>query len=203
MLFLTLHDRTVEIGMSSAAARAVKLGNRASISQKLRHPCADGEARSPINRTMLAQSKKCQPSTKCPIDERDNLFIISRMSRSPKRSDQARRIDVVEPGLYRLALVRNGWKVPCRIYHEDFVWWVEIDQEHSGYNVTDPFECPKIVHVHEWGEKISDRQYDWLIAIKGWAAMHDPDHPCLQPWTSMDPMNLRPLIPRRSEWTPE
>ena len=102
-----------------------------------------------------------------------------------------------------MSIVRRGWKVPCRIYYEDFLWWAEVDEEASGYNVVDPFDCPKIVRIHEWGEKISDRHYDWLVGIKPYYRQHDPTHPCLNPWTSMDPMKLRPLIPRRDGWTPE
>lgn len=100
-----------------------------------------------------------------------------------------------------MSLIRKGWKVPCRIIQEDFLWFAEVDGSRARYTVADPFDCPQIVHIHEWGEKVSDRHYGYLIGIKEWAKRHDPDHPCLNPWTSMDPMNLRPLIPRKP-WTP-
>ena len=115
---------------------------------------------------------------------------------------QNRRADIVEPGLYRMSLIRNGWKVPCRIVQGIDVWWAEVNEMVQGYHI-DPFDCPAIIRIHEWGEKVSDRQYDWLIGIKAWARQNDPTHPCLHPWTSMDPNKLRPLIPRREEWTPE
>jgi hypothetical protein len=125
------------------------------------------------------------------------------MVRSPRRSEeQARRPDIIEPGLYKLSLVRQGWKVPCQIISLDFRWLAEIDERRARYTVTDPFDCPQIVRIHEWGEKISDRQYDWLVGIKGWARQHDQDHPCLNPRTPMDPMKLRPLIPRSKQWMP-
>jgi hypothetical protein len=82
------------------------------------------------------------------------------------------------------------------------MWTGEIDGQ-TRHAVLDPFDCPLIIRIHEWGEKISDRQYDWLVGIKGWAAQHDTSHPCLNPWTSIDVTNLRPLIPRSKGWTPE
>jgi hypothetical protein len=124
------------------------------------------------------------------------------MARSERHAlGQERQVDHVDPGFYRLALVKGGWRVPCRICHEDNgfdpYWWGEIDGEANGLRVRDPFDCPVIVQIHEWGEKISDRQFDWLVAIKQWAAQHDPSHPCLHPRRRIDHMNLRPLIPRK------
>jgi hypothetical protein len=101
-----------------------------------------------------------------------------------------------------MALIRRGWKVPCRIIQKGLIWCGEVNEILQPYTVQEPFDCSIIVRIHEWGEKISDRQFDYLIGIKAWARMNSPDHPCLSPWKPIDPMNLRPLLPRSTTWTP-
>jgi len=112
---------------------------------------------------------------------------------------QARQTDIVESGLYRLSLVRGGWRVPCRILHR-FGWSAEID-ERVYEAVDDPFQCAAIRRIHDGGEKIDQETYDWLIEMKRWAEREDSSHPAINPLHPIDHMSLRPLLPREDTWT--
>jgi hypothetical protein len=120
---------------------------------------------------------------------------------SGRRHDpaQARVVDRVEPGFYRMRLARGCWRVPCRILRTDdrLYWFSVIDGfEHEPH--ASPWIAEGVSMIHTYGEKITQRQYDWLLSIKDWATVHEPDHPSLWPQRRMDPLTLRPLSPRKT-----
>jgi hypothetical protein len=103
---------------------------------------------------------------------------------------RARRIDVIEPGFFRLRLVKGGWKVPARIEFDEGTWTVTIDGE--ARSARDPYAAGAD-YVWTSGEAIEEWQYADLLDLKLWAASAEPTHPCLQPRKRMDPMTLPPV----------
>jgi hypothetical protein len=108
--------------------------------------------------------------------------------------DQRRAIWPPEPGCFRIRLAPRAWLVPCKIVHDDDGWHAIIDErEHDPH--PDPAHAPRVSDV--WtGLRISESEYDWLIAVKRQAERTDPSHPSLNPTTAIHPNRLQPLIPR-------
>jgi len=115
---------------------------------------------------------------------------------------QRRRVDVVEPGWFKLRLTKGGWQVPCRIgFDADRGWYAVIDGcPHSPND--DPWLAEGVSDIHAYGLKIDHEEYEHLLSIKVWAQVHQHDHPALWPQRRIDPAQLRPLFPRKpATWT--
>ena len=118
------------------------------------------------------------------------------MSADRRHPSQSRRVDQVEKGFYRLRLVKGGWAVPCQIARNlDGDWYAVVDGEMQSAN-PDPFLASFVGRIHSGGLRISQGEYDHLLALKTWAAVNNLDHPCLRPTWSMDVNALRPILPR-------
>jgi len=117
-------------------------------------------------------------------------------------ASQARFVDIVEPGYFRLRLVRGGWQVPCRIESTSDGWQATIDGFTHPAN-PDPWRAEGVSDIHTYGERIDAKTYSWLLSIKSWAAENNPDHPACWPRRAIDRLNLRPLYPRKPQsWEP-
>jgi hypothetical protein len=106
---------------------------------------------------------------------------------------QRRLIWPPEPGIFALRLVRGAWRAPCRIiYNDDGRWQAEIDGE-----LQEPDADPALAHmvsaIWHGGIKVDAATYQWMLAVKAHAALHDPDHPALHPRKPIDPRRLKPL----------
>ena len=108
---------------------------------------------------------------------------------------QRRVINAPAPGFYSMRLVRNGWRVPCRIVHDENGWHAIINGEVQPA-FPDPYDAPFVATLHERGLRIDQPTYDWLIALKAYAEAHEPDHPAARPLLAIDPMQLKPIMPR-------
>ena len=113
---------------------------------------------------------------------------------SPRHArDQRRAIWPPEPGTFVLGLVRGAWRVPCRIVHDDDGWHAEIDGVvHPAHR--DPALAYMVDAVWHGGTLVAQPDYDWFVAIKVWAQINDPSHPCLNPRKVIDPSLLKPIF---------
>ena len=101
---------------------------------------------------------------------------------------QSRRVWPPVDGLFfRYSLVRGGWKVPATIRFDDRGWVAVIDGEECIPH-PDPALAEGVADVWHHGTLIDQQTYDWLLAVKAWAAANHPGHPCLNP--------LKPMLPR-------
>jgi hypothetical protein len=106
--------------------------------------------------------------------------------------EQARRVDLVEPGYFKLRLVKNGWQVPAQIAREGRDWFAVLDGTALGMH-RDPFQAEQVARIHEYGTRITLCEYVRLLAQKEWSRDHAPDHPCLFPMRPVTPGTL-PLL---------
>jgi hypothetical protein len=109
-------------------------------------------------------------------------------------ASQSRLIWPPMPGYFALQLVRRGWRVPACIAHEDARWYAIIDGIARDSHI-DPAYAPDVARVWTGGLRIPRADYEWLLALKEHALVHDPDHPCLSPHKAIRPNLLRPIIP--------
>lgn len=92
-----------------------------------------------------------------------------------------------------MRLVKNGWRVPARIHHQDDGRWAaEVDEEMCEPHL-DPALAPMVAALWHGGIKIDEQTYRWLLAMKAHAIEHDPSHPALNPRKAIDPRLLKPL----------
>lgn len=115
---------------------------------------------------------------------------------SPLRHAAAQRrlIWPPEPGHFLLRLAKGAWRVPCQIHRDaDGRWHAEVDGEHHPAHA-DPAHAYMIDALWCGGIKIQKADFDWYVAMKEHARLHDPSHPSLHARTPMDPRRLRPLV---------
>lgn len=105
---------------------------------------------------------------------------------------QSRAVWPPEPGLFSLALVRGGWKVPARIVRDADGWLAEVDGETSSAH-PDPAYAPGVASLWANGLKIDEATFNYLTALREWARLHDPAHPSLHPYRPIDRLTARPL----------
>jgi hypothetical protein len=94
--------------------------------------------------------------------------------------------------LFAFRLVRDGWRVPSRIIHDEDGWHAEVDDVIYPAHA-DPVIAPMVAAVWHAGIKLSQADYEWFVAVREDARKHDPEHPALHPREPMDPRRLRPL----------
>jgi hypothetical protein len=73
-------------------------------------------------------------------------------------------------------------------------WRTTIDGTAGDWR-QDPIEAG-VDRVWYWGDAIAEYEYDYLLAVRDWAAVNAPDHPCLDPSKPIRPALLSPLPPR-------
>lgn len=116
----------------------------------------------------------------------------------------ARRIDRVEPGLYRIRLVAGGPWVAAQITIQDGMIYLSINGEPAILGITesmyfdivaeltaagDAFRNP-IIAAAWFGHRINDDEYHYLIAVSRWAREHAPDHPMARPEKPIKPQSV-------------
>ena len=103
-----------------------------------------------------------------------------------------------EPGFYRVRLIRGGPWVAARISYgpppdpetgepldRSWFWTVEID----GQLYADPspsWRRAGVDRVWLFGEKITEAEYDYLLAMRHHAVTHEPALPAAQPDKPVD-----------------
>ncbi len=86
-----------------------------------------------------------------------------------KRDWAARAVGQPATGYFRMALVRHGPLVPCRIQHRRGKWWAEIGTDVYPAH-EDPAAAPKVFPIWHGAETISKQDYDALMArVRGGA----------------------------------
>ena len=110
-------------------------------------------------------------------------------------SDQRRRIDAPEPGYFSMRLVHGGWRVPCRIVHDENGWYAVVNGNAEA-PADNPHDAARVSRIWEHGLRIDQPTYDWLIALKAYAETHEPDHPAANVQRAIDPNQLQPIQPR-------
>ena len=111
-----------------------------------------------------------------------------------------------QPGLFRLRLVKNGPLLAARIVHEPTrdpetgeildrspMWRGDIDWESDP----DPSPAPteRVMRIWLWGERISQAEFDFLIADAAWARMHDGADPRANPRVSVSLRAIKAIVP--------
>jgi hypothetical protein len=109
------------------------------------------------------------------------------------RADQRRQIWPPEPGYFLLRLVKDGWRVPCRIIHDAEGWHAEVDGTHHPAHA-DPALAYMTDALWHGGLRISQADYNWAVATREQARATAPDHPSLHPRKPMDPRTLKPIV---------
>lgn len=106
-----------------------------------------------------------------------------------------------EEGFYRGRMVKNGPWVPIRIWYQfplDPVTGEELDRSGEWKALRLGQEIhPLDVWPFCSSERISESEYEFLLADHQWHAAYDPDAPQARP---RDPINLRsmnPVLPPR------
>jgi hypothetical protein len=107
----------------------------------------------------------------------------------------SRRIDTVNPGFYRVKLVRGGPFIAARIVITDDM----IEVSHHGHPAHFRLPVPAyfdlvveqttlgqadkhpLTRVSWFGQRISEGEYRYLIHMHEWAKAHAPDHPMADP----------------------
>jgi hypothetical protein len=111
-------------------------------------------------------------------------------------AEPSRPIWPPEPGTFALRRARRGWRVPAQIGRDDAGRWYAIIDGVAGESHPDPAYAPDVDRIWTAGIRIPQADYDYLLALKSWAVVNDPEHPCLSPFEPIDPRRLRPLAPR-------
>lgn len=121
------------------------------------------------------------------------------MSAYRHAESQRRLVWPPSPGWFALALVRRGWKVPCRIVRDDDGWHAEVDGvAHPAH--PDPAHAYLVDAVWHGGIRIPESEYLWLEAVRAWALAHEPgSHPAANPRKAIDPRRLAPIMPATAE----
>jgi hypothetical protein len=111
---------------------------------------------------------------------------------------QRRLIWPPSPGYFRLALVRGGWRVPCRIISGEAGWHAEINGEIFPPH-PDPVQARRVDAVWHGGIMINESDFLWLESVRAWALAHEPEHPAARPLKAIDPRRLIPIMPAQHQ----
>lgn len=106
------------------------------------------------------------------------------------------RLESPEPGYFTVKLCRGGPKLPCRIVHENCLWWAEVNGERH-LAAADPEQSETVLRVWQHGERSDASEFDYLNALREWARASQPEHPLLHPLRSVAQSltHLPPVIP--------
>ena len=114
---------------------------------------------------------------------------------SQHRGTEPRIVWPPEVGCFRIRLVARGWPAPAEIIFDRGLWSALIDGTLAGPPHPDATLAIGVARVWHNAVKITRAEYNWRLAIKVWAAEHQPDHPALHAKRPIDPGMLRPLPP--------
>lgn len=122
-------------------------------------------------------------------------------------SDQTpRRIDQIEPGYFRLRLVRNGPWIAAEISIENGMIVIRQDGEIEGEPLHpdaladliteatiegEAFRHP-IIRCAWFGQRITEAEFLHLLRTSRWAKANNPDHPAANPTKPID-LNRVPI----------
>jgi hypothetical protein len=95
---------------------------------------------------------------------------------------EPRVIDDPQPGWFIVKLVKGGPRVPARIYRD------------GGLNAEILGVVAGIDAVWLWGEFITEERYQYLMSLRDWALVHDPEHPLCHPRRPIDVSTLPPAF---------
>lgn len=93
-----------------------------------------------------------------------------------------------------MKLTRGGFAVPCRIIHGNEGWSAEINGK-AFPPCPDPALSPEIYRIWLSASHSNVEAYSYLVALKEWAATHQPSHPLLHPYQPVDIAALAPVVP--------
>lgn len=123
---------------------------------------------------------------------------------NPKHQQAVRRVDMPEPGWFRMRLVRGGPFVPARISYgptldpqtgealdRSWLWSCDINDE-CDWNPR-PTPGANVLHVWTSGERIDQGEYDYLVEMVRHAKLYRPEAPEAMPTRAV---NLRAMNPR-------
>ena len=115
----------------------------------------------------------------------------------PHHNEKPRAVWPPEPGFFRMRLVPQGWKVPCRIVRTEidgtYLWQTVVNGELSAIS-SDPVAVD-VDRIWHHGSQIEEHEFWYLEALRDTAP---PDHPARNPRKPIDPALLTPLAPRNS-----
>lgn len=98
------------------------------------------------------------------------------------RTQDPRRVDLPEPGTFRLRLVRGGPWVAAEIERDALgVWTAVIDGERQVPGHPDPALAEGVFRVWHYGHAIDASEHAFLVARARWARIHAPDSPEANP----------------------
>ena len=107
-----------------------------------------------------------------------------------KAQNEGRTLQNMDPGFYKLSLAKGAPDVGALIYTP---CPIEMNPEFWNHLDRPQHLCAMIngqdVDIWRVGERaavrISQAEYDWLIADRAWAAEHDPGSPEAQPYKAV------------------
>jgi hypothetical protein len=105
------------------------------------------------------------------------------------------------PGFYLVRLALGAWMIPAEITHEDGLYGLiqdgaplgeavsaaDIEAALMDYALGKP--AAPLLRVMFWGKPIAASVYRYHLALKQWAAVNEPNHPCLHPTKSIDALS--------------
>ena len=111
-----------------------------------------------------------------------------------------------KPGYYLVRLVPKGWEVPVHVTASNEGWGVIVDGEahpltwarddillaYAGSLLNGGLFTHPMLRVVLFGRAVDEGTYNYRLALKEWAALHDPAHPCLSP---RNPVNIGTAAP--------
>ena len=82
-----------------------------------------------------------------------------------RHAEPPRRIDAIEPGYFKLRMVKNGPWVAARISHGTITgWWASIGGDQCGPPSYDPFQAVGVSRIWETGTPITEDEYRQILA---------------------------------------
>ncbi|MFA9204885.1 MAG: hypothetical protein ACEQSH_00355 [Bacteroidia bacterium] len=98
-----------------------------------------------------------------------------------RRDEPSRRVDLPEPGWFKLRLVKGGPYVPAAITRDGGAWGAIINGIRSEPTDADPARATDVFRVWHSGMRIDAAEYRHMLAVSHWAKDHAPDDPAADP----------------------
>jgi hypothetical protein len=110
-----------------------------------------------------------------------------------RRDEPTRRVDLPEPGWFKLRLVKGGPYVPAMITREWGQWGAIIDGQPGNIFAPDPVLATDVFRIWHSGIRIEHAEYLHMLEVSRWAKEHAPDDPAADP-TKPISLNRRPSV---------
>ena len=109
--------------------------------------------------------------------------------------------DKPEEGYYALKLVKGGPEVAACIFrvpatgpeHALYAWHAMADDEQLGITHEDPQLADGVQQVWLFGRRVSQQEYDFMLARARHAKLHDPQSPWANPRKPLDLKSIPPI----------